>query len=78
MLLKGWEKGQDCDPQNVLTKEGKQYCLSYLLGSQPDFLTEKSDMEHLCFEISKEESRASVLYTPKFYCELPGEGVEYS
>ena len=43
------------------------------------FLEQKTDLEQLCDEISAEfPNFVSVLFTPKFHCELAGESIEYS
>jgi len=36
-----------------------------------------SDLEHLADALSDENSSVTVLFTPKYHCELAGEGVEY-
>ena len=61
-----------------LTAEGKKYALKHIINECSDFLQEKTDLEHLLEEISTDINTFSVLYTPKFHCELAGEGIEYS
>ena len=41
--------------------------------------TKITDLEHLCNEVSKDSvNKSYILFTPKFHCELAGEGIEYS
>jgi len=62
-----------------LLHEYRKYSLSYLLSQCKDFQQQKSDLEQLCDEISVDiVNFVSVLFTPKFHCELAGEGIEYS
>ena len=52
--------------------------MSHLLDSSTDFSEEKTDLEQLCAEVScLSASSSAILFTPKFYCELAGEGIEY-
>ena len=58
---------------------GKQYSLSYLLSQCEDFKNEKKDIEYLCKEMGINSLCCiGILFTPKFHCELAGEGIEYS
>ena len=42
-------------------------------------MEEKTDIEQMCIDInSKSTSQNSILFTPKFHCELAGEGIEYA
>jgi hypothetical protein len=60
-----------------LKEASRQYALSYLLQQCTDFKDEKSDLEHLAAELSGRETTISILFTPKYHCELAGEGIEY-
>ena len=63
----------------ILTEVGRQYSLVYLLSNCADFLAEKTDLEHLVDKISGDKPcRFSIIFTPKFHCEIAGEGIEYS
>ena len=42
------------------------------------FLNEKSDLEHLCSDLSSTNSTITITFTPKFHCEIAGEGIEYA
>ena len=61
-------------------KEGmKKYILLDLLVKCKDFKSEKSDLEQLSVEIlALVDSKCDILFTSRFYCELAGEGIEYS
>jgi hypothetical protein len=71
------------DEKKALGEDGKlkeasrQYTLSYLLEQCTDFNDEKSDLEHLATELSGRDTKISILFTPKYHCELAGEGIEY-
>ena len=73
-------KKSDIDPNSgELKEEARQYNLSYLLSNCSDFKTQKTDVEQLCDEINHNiNSNTSILFSPKFHCELAGEGIEYS
>jgi hypothetical protein len=60
-----------------LKEASRQYALSYLLQQCTDFKNEKSDLEHLAAELSGRDTTISILLTPKYHCELAGEGIEY-
>ena len=63
----------------LIKEECKQYSLTYLISQCSDFKNEISDLEHLTKEISKLHNiNSEILFTPKFHCELAGEGIEYS
>ena len=62
-----------------LTDDGKKLCLNCMLSQCKDFQDENSDLEFLVEEISdKVDCNFSILFAPKFHCELAGEGIEYS
>ena len=73
-------KKNDCDEATGdIKNEYKMYSLKYLLNKCSDFKEEKCDLEHLCSELSfKYGCQCSILFSPKFHCEIAGEGVEYS
>ncbi len=57
----------------------KKYSLTYLLGQCPDFKNEKSALEKLAEDLSSRHGvKIKVLLTPKYHCELAGEGIEYA
>ena len=62
-----------------LSEEGKKFSLEFLMNNCVDFLEEKTDLEHLADSICEDrEHNSSVAFTPKFHCEIAGDGVEYS
>lgn len=69
---------EDYDEEENLTEDGKKYCLTYLMENCEDFKNELTDLEHLAEELSAPKTKYSILFTPKFHCELAGEGIEYS
>jgi hypothetical protein len=54
------------------------YCMRHLLSNCSDFRDEITAMEDLCQNISTINSTVSILYTPKYHCEIAGEGIEYA
>ena len=76
------KKGKEVDigEDGELTEDGRKFSLEYLLNQCEDFINEKNDLEHLASEltIGRATNQISILFTPKFHCELAGEGVEYS
>jgi len=66
---------------NVLPEfesDAKKFVLTDLLGACPDFKYEKSAMQKLAEDLSVLHSRkVELLITPKYHCELAGEGIEY-
>ena len=61
-----------------LNSEGKLYSLHHLLSKCYDFMNEKSDLEHLCNNLSTTNCTITITFTPKFHCEIAGEGIEYA
>ena len=68
----------DFDDEGRLTGDREQYCLRSLLMKCSDFRSEVTDLEHLASELSTTQYSVVILFSPKFHCELAGEGVEYS
>ena len=63
----------------LIKDEFKQYSLTHLILQCSDFRNEISDLEHLTNEMSEiHNKQIEILFTPKFHCELAGEGIEYS
>jgi hypothetical protein len=77
-----WERGW-IDESNLVSykaafQENNQFSLQWLMSQCPDFAQEKSAMEALLHRISSDAFNVSILVTPKYHCELAGEGIEYS
>ena len=70
-------KKEDFGEDGKLKEASQQYALSYLLKNCGDFKQEKSDLEHLATELSQHDATINILFTPKYHCELAGEGIEY-
>jgi hypothetical protein len=77
-----WERGhideQQLDKYVVPYKNGDPFSLRWLMASCEDFASEKSAMEYLCDQMSCQDFKVEMLLTPKYHCELAGEGIEYS
>ena len=74
------EKGKKkhLDENGNVKKEYEIYVLRTLMERCSDFAEEKSAMEHLFHQLSlKGEPNLKMLTSPKYHCELAGEGVEY-
>ena len=69
---------RDHDSNGKLPETGKTYSFHHILSNASDFATEKSDLEHLCTDLSTSNSTITVTFTPKFHCKIAGEGIEYS
>jgi hypothetical protein len=70
-------KKEDFGEDGKLKEASRQYALSYLLQQCTNFKCEKSNSEHLATELSGRDTTISILFTPKYHCELAGEGIEY-
>jgi hypothetical protein len=53
-------------------------CLRYLLSECSDFKNEVSALEDLASKLTINESEVSIIYSPKYHCEIAGDGIEYS
>jgi hypothetical protein len=42
-----------------------------------NFKEEKFDLEHLATELSGRDATILIIFTPKYHCELAGEGIKY-
>ena len=54
------------------------FCLRYTLAQCHDFRNELTAMEDLARRLSIQSSAVNIIYTPKYHCEIAGEGIEYS
>jgi hypothetical protein len=54
------------------------FCLRHLLLECPDFKNEVTALEDLAFRMCLPTSNVEIMYTPKYHCEIAGEGIEYS
>ncbi len=70
-------KKEDLGEDGKLKDENKRYVLSHLLNGCKDFQEEMSDLQHLAKELGGRDLTISILFTPKYHCELAGEGIEY-
>ena len=78
-----WERGWIDETKlryyKVPYEKDNDFSLRWLISKCPDFAEEKSAMAHLLDEISRANSfNITLLVTPKYRCELAGEGIEYS
>jgi hypothetical protein len=55
----------------------KPLILTFLLSQCTDFANEISDLQHLAAEVSDETCTVTIEFTPKYHCEIAGEGIEY-
>ena len=66
------------DDDGKLKKLYEAYSLRTLMKRCSDFANEKSAMEHLFMQLSrKAEQTISMLTSPKYHCEVAGEGIEF-
>ena len=74
--LKG--KKNHFDDNGKLKAEYEKYSLRLVMSRCSDFIEEESAMEHLFHLLSsKGQSTLKMLTSPKYHCELAGEGIEY-
>jgi hypothetical protein len=60
-----------------LKEESKPFILTYLLLQCPNFANEISDLQHLVAQLSEETCMITIEFTPKYHCEITGEGIKY-
>ena len=75
------EKGRasQLDYDGYIKNDFEAYVLRTLMSNCQDFAKEKSAMEVLLDNLSyKGTSKVELLTSPKYYCELAGDGVEYT
>ena len=76
---RGWIDEANYSSYKVQYNKDDDFSLQRLMSKCPDFAEEKSAMEYLLERISAHnEFNATILVTPKYHCELAGEGIEYS
>jgi hypothetical protein len=66
------------DSNGNMPDEYLQYCLCHVINECADFKNEVTAMQELAKEMSDDTTSFEVLYTPKYHCEIAGEGIEYS
>jgi hypothetical protein len=71
------KKVRDLDDDGNIKEDRKAFVTSYLVSQLADFENEISDLEWLAFELSDENNTISILFTPKYHCEMAGDGIEY-
>jgi hypothetical protein len=74
--IKSGKPGRDFEDNGDLKATLAPFVLKHLMVSRPDFQKELSDLQHLATEISGENNKVIVEFTPKYHAEIAGEGVE--
>jgi hypothetical protein len=74
--LDGKEEWKDDDGE--IRQRYLPFCLRYILSQCSDFKNEITAMEDLALRLSINDSDVSIMFTPKYHCEIAGEGIEYS
>jgi hypothetical protein len=54
------------------------YCMRYLMSECSDFKNEVTALEDLAEKLSTETCMVKINFTPKYNCEIAGEGIEYA
>jgi hypothetical protein len=72
---KNGTKGTDFEENGDLKESMKPFILTFLLSQCPDFANEISDLQHLASELSDEVQTTTIELTPKYHCEIAGEGI---
>jgi hypothetical protein len=70
-------KKEDFGEDGKVKDDNLQYVLTYLLSRCKDFKEEMCDLEYLAKELGGRDATITILFTPKYHCELAGEGIEY-
>ena len=72
------QKDEHRDENNQVEDEFQRYELRTLMRNCADFCEEKSAMKTLLIKLSKKSDNTSIkfLTSPKYHCELAGEGVK--
>ena len=66
------------DADGNITEEFQLFHLEGLMANHIDFKQEVSDLEALANDMSTEDCKISVVFTPKYHCEIAGEGIKNS
>jgi hypothetical protein len=66
------------DDDGSILPQFHEFCLKNLLSTCEDFRNEVSAMEDLALSLSTPTSNVTILFSPKYHCEIAGEGIEYS
>jgi hypothetical protein len=70
-------KKEDFGEDGKVKDDNLQYVLTYLLSQCKDFKEEMCDLEYPAKELGGRHETISILFTPKYHCELAGKGIEY-
>jgi hypothetical protein len=71
-------KAEWIDESGTIMNQYLPYCMRHILSNCSDFRDEITAMEDLCKNLSTDNCKVSILYTPKYHCEIAGEGIEYA
>jgi hypothetical protein len=74
---KNGAKGKGFEDNGDLKEESKPFIVTYLLFQCSDFANEISDLQHLVAKLSGETGAVTIEFTPKYHCEIAGEGIEF-
>jgi hypothetical protein len=66
------------DENGEVLKQYLPFCLRHVLSQCRDFQNEVTAMEDLAAQLSTDICTVHILYTPKYHCEIAGEGIEYA
>jgi hypothetical protein len=66
------------DERNEVLEQYLPFCLRHLLSECTDFKNEVSALEDLALKLSTETCNIKINFTPKYHCEIAGEGIEYA
>jgi hypothetical protein len=57
-------------------EEYRNFVLTDLLARRQDFAEELTALEWITSELSMDDCQVSMIYSPKYHCEIAGEGIE--
>ena len=64
------------DEEGKIKEEHKAFVLTHLISERKDFLNEVTALEWICNELSSDDCLMTVVFSPKYHCEIAGEGIE--
>jgi hypothetical protein len=66
------------DENGDILESYRPFCLCQFLSECPNFKNEKSALQYLVEAYNSSSASFEVLFSPKYHCEIAGEGIEYS
>jgi hypothetical protein len=71
-------KSHEKDERGEIMEQYLPLCMRYLLSQCSDFKNEITALEYLANRLSTDSCKVNIAFTPKYHCEIAGEGIEYA